>query len=147
VVGVVSAPAMQRRWAAAVGLGATVNGLPIRVSTINDLTDAQVCVTFSTGWDAVGLTSNLVQLQQAAYRARGFGDFWQHMLVAEGAMEIAVDAIGVQPYDLAAVQVVVEQAGGKFTDRLGVRTYEANSAVSSNGLLHAEAISRIRPNS
>ena len=147
VVGVVSAPAMTRRWAAATGLGATVNGLPIRVSTIDDLGDAQVCVTFGSGWDAAGLTPKLVQLQQAAYRARGFGDFWQHMLVAEGAMEIAVDAIGVQAYDLAAVQVVVEQAGGTFTDRLGVRTFDSNSAVSSNGLLHDEAINRLRPNS
>lgn len=147
VVGVVSAPAMMRRWAAAVGQGATVNGRPIRVSTIDDLNDAQVCVTFSTGWDVIGLTHKLVELQQAAYRARGFGDFWQHMLVAEGAMEIAVDAIGVQSYDLAAVQVVVEQAGGRFSDRLGVRTFETNSAVSSNGLLHDEAISRLRPDS
>jgi histidinol-phosphatase len=146
VVGVVSAPAMLRRWAAAVGLGASVNGLPMRVSTIDNLSDAQVCVTHSTGWDAIGLTARLVQLQQGAYRSRGFGDFWQHMLVAEGAMEIAVDAIGVQPYDLAAVQVVVEQAGGTFTDRLGVRTFESNSAVSSNGLLHHEAISRLAPN-
>ena len=68
------------------------------------------------------------------------------MLVAEGAMEIAVDAIGVQPYDLAAVQVVVEQAGGTFTDRLGVRTFESNSAVSSNGQLHDQVISLISPN-
>ena len=145
VVGVVSAPVMQRRWVAAVGHGAAVNGLPIRVSTIDHLAEAQVCVTFSRGWDVLGLTPQLVQLQQSAYRARGFGDFWQHMLVAEGAMEIAVDAIGVQPYDLAAVQVVVEQAGGTFTDRLGIRTFESNSAVSSNGLLHSEAIDRIAP--
>ncbi|MUH51489.1 MAG: histidinol-phosphatase [Actinobacteria bacterium] len=145
VVGVVSAPVMQRRWSGAVGLGASVNGLPIRVSSIDSLADAQVCVTYSPGWDTLGLTGRLVQLQQAAYRARGFGDFWQHMLVAEGAMEIAVDAIGVQPYDLAAVQVVVEQAGGTFTDRLGVRTFESDSAVSSNGLLHHEAIRHIAP--
>ena len=57
-----------------------------------------------------------------AYRARGFGDFWQHMLVAEGAVDLAVDAVGLQPYDLAAVMVVVEEAGGTFTDRTGRRT-------------------------
>ncbi len=136
VAGVVSAPAMNRRWWAATNGGAFVNGRPIQVSTIDTLDDAQVCVTFSTGWDALGLTPRLVALQQDAYRARGFGDFWQHMLVAEGAVEIAIDAIGVQPYDLAAPQVVVEQAGGTFTDRLGRRSYESNSAVSSNGLLH-----------
>ncbi|MCU1391954.1 MAG: hisN [Ilumatobacteraceae bacterium] len=141
VVGVVSAPAMQRRWWAAAGIGSFVNGMPIRVSTIDSLTDGQVCITYSPGWDTVGKTQQLVALQQAAYRTRGFGDFWQHMLVAEGAVEIAVDAIGVQPYDLAAPQVVVEQAGGTWTDRHGERTFEHDSAVSSNGLLHAVAMS------
>lgn len=141
VVGVVSAPAMQRRWWAAVGIGSFVNGTPIRVSEIDSLGDGQVCITYSPGWDVVGKTAQLVALQQAAYRTRGFGDFWQHMLVAEGAVEIAVDAIGVQPYDLAAPQVVVEQAGGTWTDRLGERTFEHDSAVSSNGLLHATALS------
>ena len=105
--------------------------------------EAQVSVTFNSGWDDLGLTPELVQLQQTAYRARGFGDFWQHMLVAEGAMEIAVDAIGVQPYDLAAPQVVVEQAGGTWTDRHGERTFEHDSAISSNGHLHAIALQYI----
>lgn len=136
VVGVVSAPAMGRRWWAAKGLGAFANGYPIRVSEVGDIAEAQVCVTFSKGWDELGLTGQLVALQQQAYRARGFGDFWQHMLVAEGAVDLAIDAVGLQPYDLAAVMVVVEEAGGAFTDRFGVRTYEQNTAVSSNGKLH-----------
>ena len=144
VVGVVAAPAMARRWWAARGRGAFVNGQPIHVSTIDSIADAQVCVTFSLGWDALGTTSKLVALQQAAYRARGFGDFWQHMLVAEGAVEIAVDAIGVQPYDLAAPKIIVEEAGGRFTDRLGVVSYESSSAISSNGVLHAEVLNRLR---
>ena len=71
---------------------------------------------------------------------RGFGDFWQHMLVAEGAVDLAVDSIGLQPYDLAAVMVVVEEAGGTFTDRAGERTYLHDSAISSNGLLHHHAL-------
>ena len=100
------------------------------------LDEAQVSVTFSSGWDMLGLTDELVRLQQQAYRARGFGDFWQHMLVAEGAVDLAVDAVGLQPYDLAAVMVVVEEAGGTFTDRQGVRTFMSNTAISSNGLLH-----------
>ena len=143
VVGVVSAPALRRRWWAARGHGAFADGRRITVSGVESLADAQVCVTFSSGWDDLGLTGRLVELQQSAWRARGFGDFWQHMLVAEGAVEIAVDAIGLQPYDLAAVQIVVEEAGGTFTDRLGVRGYEADSAISSNGLLHAEVIGRL----
>jgi histidinol-phosphatase len=136
VVGVVSAPAMSRRWWAATGLGAFADSRACHVSKVARLEEAQVCVTFSSGWDEVGLTDKLVALQQSAYRARGFGDFWQHMLVAEGAVDLAIDAIGLEPYDLAAVMVVVEEAGGTFTDRHGERTYLHDSAVSSNGLLH-----------
>ena len=136
VVGVVSAPALGRRWWAAKELGAYADGRPCHVSTVSQLDEAQVCVTFSNGWDEAGLTGKLVALLQSAYRARGFGDFWQHMLVAEGAIDMAIDAIGLAPYDLAAVMVVVEEAGGTFTDRHGERTYLNDSAISSNGLLH-----------
>jgi histidinol-phosphatase len=136
VVGVVSAPALARRWWAGRSLGAFADGRACRVSTVAQLDEAQVCVTFSSGWDEAGLTAKLVALQQGAYRARGFGDFWQHMLVAEGAIDLAIDAIGLEPYDLAAVMVIVEEAGGTFTDRHGERTYLHDSAVSSNGLLH-----------
>jgi histidinol-phosphatase len=140
VVGVVSAPAMQRRWWAARGLGAFSTGArPCRVSSVASLDEAQVSLTFSPGWDDVGRGEALVALQRAAYRARGFGDFWQHMLVAEGAIDLAVDAVGLAPYDLAAVMVVVEEAGGTFTDRHGVRSWEHDTAISSNGLLHAAA--------
>ncbi len=159
VVGVVSAPALGRRWWAALGRGAfwgpvgptrstspptASAALAMRVSAVDNLAEAQVCVTFSAGWDKIGLTGELVALQQNSYRARGFGDFWQHMLVAEGAVDIAIDAIGLQPYDLAAVQIIVEEAGGAFTDRTGRRTYEADSAISSNGMLHDAVITRLR---
>jgi histidinol-phosphatase len=136
VVGVVSAPALNRRWWATSGFGAYADGRRCQVSTVDRLDEAQVCVTFSSGWEEAGLTGKLVALVGNAYRARGFGDFWQHMLVAEGAIDLAIDAIGLAPYDLAAVMVVVEEAGGTFTDRHGERTYLNDSAVSSNGLLH-----------
>jgi histidinol-phosphatase len=136
LVGVVSAPAINRRWWAASGLGAFADGRRCKVSGVSRLDEAQVSVTFSKGWDALGKTEALVQLQQQAYRARGFGDFWQHMLVAEGAIDLAIDAVGLAPYDLAAVMVVVEEAGGTFTDRKGLRTFESDTAISSNGLLH-----------
>ena len=139
LVGVVSAPAMGRKWWAAKGLGAFADGKRCQVSTVGRLDEAQVSVTFAAGWDMLGLTDQLVHLQQQAHRARGFGDFWQHMLVAEGAIDLAVDAVGVQPYDLAAVMVIVEEAGGTFTDRHGERTFMSNSAISSNGLLHHHA--------
>jgi len=139
VVGVVSAPAMGTRWWAAKGLGSFADGRRIHVSDVADIAEAQVCVTFAKGWDDLGLTGELVKIQQAAYRARGFGDFWQHMLVAEGAVDLAIDAVGLQEYDLAAVMVVVEEAGGTFTDRHGAHTFSSNTAISSNGRLHEHA--------
>ncbi len=144
VLGVVSAPALQRRWWGGIGLGAHGRALGVgrelRVSGVGAIGEAQVCVTHAGGWDRLGLTGALVGLQQRARRSRGFGDFWQHMLVAEGAMDVAVDAVGVEPYDLAAIQPVVEAAGGTFTDRLGERTYLHDTAISTNGHLHDEVL-------
>jgi histidinol-phosphatase len=144
VVGVVSAPAIGRRWWAAQELGSFAGGRPCRVSDIADLADAQLCVTFSPGWEELGLMQQLVSLLNCARRARGFGDFWQHCLVAEGAVDVAIDAVGLKPYDLAAVQVIVEEAGGTFTDREGVATYQHDTAISSNGLLHATVLDVLR---
>ena len=146
VVAVVSAPAMGRRWWARRGGGVFADGRPCRVSDVADLAAAQVSVTFNAGWDELGLTGALVGLQQRARRARGFGDFWQHCLVAEGAVDVAVDAVGVAPYDLAAVRLLVEEAGGTFTDRHGERTHEHDTAISSNGLLHDLVIARLSAN-
>jgi histidinol-phosphatase len=142
-VAVVSAPALGRRWWATRGGGASCGGHPIRVSTVDRLADAQVSVTFNDGWDDLGLTGALVDLQRAARRGRGVGDFWQHMLVAEGAMDVAVDAIGVAPYDVAAVKLIVEEAGGTFTDRHGAPRFDTGSAISSNGVLHSEVLARL----
>lgn len=142
-VGVVSAPALGRRWWASRGDGAFANGRRCRVSDVARLEDAQVCVTFNDGWDAVGLTPNLVELLQRARRARGFGDFWQHCLVAEGAVDVAIDAIGVRPYDIAAVRLIVEEAGGRFTDRHGEATHEHDSAISTNGVLHDDVLAAL----
>ena len=102
-----------------------------------------MCITFSPGWETLGLSHELAALAQGARRARGFGDFWQHCLVAEGAVDLAIDAVGVMPYDLAAVKVIVEEAGGRFTDRHGDSTHEHDSAISSNGLLHDLAVARL----
>ncbi|MGB0112052.1 MAG: inositol monophosphatase family protein [Ilumatobacteraceae bacterium] len=149
VLGVVSAPALGRRWWGGHGLGAqmTVFGeeRPIVVSTVDDLSEAQISVTHNSGWDALGLTPALVGLQQRARRSRGIGDFWQHMLVAEGAMDVAVDAVGVAPYDIAAVKPIVEAAGGRLTDRLGVVTHEHDTAISSNRLLHDTVLAHLAP--
>jgi histidinol-phosphatase len=143
MVGVVSAPALQRRWWAAKGLGSFADGRRCHVSAVAELEDAHVSVTFNHGWDELGLTSELVALLGEAHRARGFGDFWQHCLVAEGALDLAIDAVGVAPYDIAACRLIVDEAGGRFTDRFGNSTHEHPTAISSNGVLHDRVVARL----
>ena len=134
-VGVVSAPALHRRWWAERGAGAHANGDVVRVSRVARPEDA--VLTFA-------LEQSLPSLVGRAWHARGYGDFWSHMLVAEGAVDGAIDAIGVSVWDLAAVQVIVEEAGGTFTDFAGEQRIDGNSAISSNGLLHAELLEAVR---
>ena len=143
VAAAVSAPALGARWWAARGAGTFVDGRRCQVSSVDRLTDAQVSVTFSSGWDELGLTPALVELAGEARRVRGFGDFWQHALVAEGALDVAVDAVGVAPYDIAAVRLLVEEAGGTLTDRHGVPSHDRGTAISTNGVLHAEVLRRL----
>ena len=144
VLGVVSAPALGFRWWGGIRLGARMAAhgteRDLKVSLVGSLADAQVSVTHNSGWDRHGRTPQLMTLQHQALRTRSLGDFWQHMLVAEGAIDVAIDAVGVAPYDLAAVKPIVEAAGGRFTDRLGEATHEHDTAISSNGLLHAEVV-------
>jgi histidinol-phosphatase len=140
---VVSAPALARRWWASAGAGSFADGRRCRVSQVAQLADAQVSITFNSGWDQLGLTSQLAALASEARRSRGFGDFWQHCLVSEGALDVAVDAIGLGVYDIAAVRLIVEEAGGRFTDRHGVVTHESNSAISTNGVLHETVLARL----
>jgi histidinol-phosphatase len=144
VLGVVSAPAMGFRWWATQGGGAFFNGTRIHASATATISEAHVSTTPNAGWHAVGGIPKLVQLQTDALRARGFGDFWQHMLVAQGAIDVAVDVIGLQPYDNAAIYPIVQEAGGTITNRFGNANWRADSSVSSNGVLHAEVISRLK---
>jgi histidinol-phosphatase len=143
-LGVVSAPAMRFRWWATTGGGAFFNGTRIYASSTATVSEAHVSTTPNAGWQAVGGIPKLVQLQTDALRARGFGDFWQHMLVAQGAIDVAVDVIGLQPYDNAAIYPIVQEAGGTITDRFGNADWQADSSVSSNGVLHAEVIARLK---
>jgi histidinol-phosphatase len=144
VLGVVSAPAMGFRWWATQCGGAFFNGTRIYTSSTATISEAHVSTTPNAGWDAVGGIPKLVQLQTDALRARGFGDFWQHMLVAQGAIDVAVDVIGLQPYDNAAIYPIVQEAGGTITDRFGNADWRANSSVSSNGVLHADVLARLK---
>jgi histidinol-phosphatase len=135
VLGVVSAPALHRRWWAERGGGAHANGDLVRVSRVSRPEDA--VLTFA-------LEQPLPSLASRAWHARGYGDFWSHMLVAEGAVDGAIDAIGVSVWDLAAVQVIVEEAGGTFTDFSGESRVDGGSAISSNGLLHADLLDAVK---
>ena len=143
LLGMVSAPAMGSRWWAVRNGGAFHNGAPLAVSDTVTLPESHVSITFNHGWEHLGLHHALADLAHIVSRPRGFGDFWQHMLVAEGALDAAVDAIGVERYDLAAPKIIVEEAGGRFTDRLGENRIDTKSAISSNGRLHDSVLKQL----
>ncbi len=142
VVGVVSAPALGRRWWAARGQGAFADGQPIRVSAVADLADAQLSYDSVMSFEAYGLGEQFLGLARRCWRSRGLGDFWSHVLVAEGAVDVAAEP-EVSLWDVAAVQVIVEEAGGRFTDLGGAARPDGGSAVSTNGLLHDEVLAAL----
>ncbi|HUA05957.1 MAG TPA: inositol monophosphatase family protein [Solirubrobacteraceae bacterium] len=145
-VGVVSAPALGRRWWAAQGEGAFAVDLlseeprRLRVSAVSALSDAQLCISGFDGWDAsAGGLERLLSLARQCWRTRGFGDFWTYMLIAEGVADVGCEPV-VSLWDLAAPQVIVEEAGGTFTDLGGVRTAAGGDALATNGVLHEQAL-------
>jgi histidinol-phosphatase len=146
-VGVISAPAMRERWFAYRGGGAFNRGLDgerrIKVSRIAALDDAQLLYGSARDTAESGYMPGFDALLRAAWRERGFGDFWGYALVAEGAAE-AMFETGMKSWDLAGPVVVIEEAGGKVTDIDGERRIDAPSFVGSNGLLHAEILERLR---
>jgi histidinol-phosphatase len=140
VAGVVSAPALGRRWWAARGEGAYVTGgQRIEVSAVARVEDAQL----SCGWDEIMFDPGYERLSRRCWRTRGFGDFWSVVLVAEGACDIAIEPGYV--WDLAPLVVIVEEAGGTFTDRNGTPGIQSGHCVATNGHLHAETLSLLSP--
>ena len=133
-VGVVSAPALQRRWWAVRGEGAFCNGRRIHVSAVDKLEDAQA--------DLQADDRNMPLIRRCG-RTRCFGDFWQHMLVAEGAIEIALDPVAAW-WDMAPLLVIVEEAGGRLTNLAGEARADGGSGVSTNGALHDEVLAALR---
>lgn len=147
VVGVVSAPALGRRWWGARGLGAhtAIEGdepRPLRVSGVAALDDAVLSYNSLPGWDEAGRLEQIIGLTRAVWRARAIGDMWSYMLVAEGAIDIAGE-FDLQPYDMAALQPIVEEAGGRFTSVDGEAGPWHGSALATNGLLHDEVLRRL----
>jgi histidinol-phosphatase len=145
VLGVVSAPALGSRWSGVVGEGADHNGRPIEVSTIDRLADAEVAFGGIDYFRANGHGDLVADLSARSARQRGYGDFWQHCLVASGSTEVALEA-EVNLWDLVAVKALVEAAGGRFTSLMGERTAAGGSALSSNGLLHDEVLAVVAAN-
>jgi histidinol-phosphatase len=139
VAGVVSAPALGMRWHAARGAGAYLGDRNLRVSEIEKLDQAQLFHGDIGAMAECAPPPGFPGLVAQVERTRGFGDFYQHLLVAEGAGEIALDP-EVQPWDIAPLQVIVEEAGGRATTLEGDRSIYGGSLVSSNGVLHEEAL-------
>jgi histidinol-phosphatase len=140
-VGVVSAPALARRWWAAPGTGAWsrfAGGEPARcrVSAVRSLGDASISYSDLAEWEAAGRSEGFGRLLSQAWRTRGYGDFWSYVLVAEGAVDVALEP-ELNLWDLAALVPIVREAGGRFTDVAGAEVGpHTTSALASNGLLH-----------
>lgn len=141
--GVISAPAMKRRWWASRGDGAFCNGARLRVSAVGALREAFLGYDSITDFTPIDRQAQFLELLRACDRSRGFGDFWAHMLVAEGAIDVAVEP-KVALWDMAPVQIIVEEAGGRFTNLAGDARADGGSGVSTNGALHDVVLEALR---
>jgi histidinol-phosphatase len=177
VVGIASAPALARRWAAAKGHGATVrfnsgnsdfvaddssaddfayanttegfesyslgiNEKKISVSKVSTLSDASISYSDFVGWG--DRLEPFQKMLAGAWRTRGIGDFWSHMLVAEGAVDVAIEP-SLALWDMAALDIIVREAGGTFTNTAGHSGPFGGSGVSTNGVLHNAVINGLNP--
>ncbi len=139
-LGVVSQPALGRRWWAATGAGAWTN-VPgaeprqIHVSDIADLEKSSISFQSIQQWDEAGQLENLIRLTRAVWRDRGYGDVWPYMQLAEGRLEFVAE-FGVAPYDIAAVVPIVTEAGGRMTAFDGEASITKQSSLATNGILH-----------
>ncbi|MBU3692338.1 MAG: histidinol phosphatase [Candidatus Nanopelagicaceae bacterium] len=147
IAGMVSSPALFRRWYAALGFGAftEVNGGPstqISVSQVKTLSDASISFSDLIGWGDRKVS--YLNFMEKVWRVRGIGDFWSHMLVAEGAVDIAAEPT-LALWDMAAVAIVVSEAGGRFSDLENNNGPFGKSGVSTNGHLHDQFIGALKP--
>src|SRR5690606_13245013 len=146
-VGLVSAPALNRRWWAAKNLGAYAGrhqaaATAIRVSGGSRLADASFCYSSLVGWEAAGRLEAMLDIIRKAWRSRAYGDFYGYMLVAEGAVDVMVYP-ELSLWDVAALIPIVTEAGGTFTDLSGRPGPSGGSAVATNGKLHADLLARL----
>ena len=142
LLGVISAPAMGRRWYARRGAGAWSGERRLQVSSVSRLEQAQVFYASRTAFVKVGRAAGFDAVVSSTWRDRGFGDFWGYTLVAEGAGEAMMEP-ELAAWDLAAPMVLIEEAGGRLTDLQGRRTFSGGDALASNGLLHDTILSAL----
>ncbi|MBJ7607898.1 MAG: histidinol-phosphatase [Candidatus Dormibacteraeota bacterium] len=135
VCAVVSAPAMQRRWWATVDAGAMCNGRRLHVSAVARLEDATVSFTDVRDFAGYGWQRGFDRLAASCRTMRGFGDFWSHMLVAEGAIDCGIEPI-VNEWDISAARLIVHEAGGRFSDFAGIDRVGGGNVLTTNGRIH-----------
>ena len=145
---VVSAPALGRRWWASLEGGAytgrsILNATQIHTSRVSQLSDASLSYASINGWVESGRGQGFVDLMRECWRSRGYGDFWSYMLVAEGAVDIACEP-ELALYDMAALDIIVREAGGRFTSIDGEPGPYHGNALATNGLLHDIVLERLR---
>ena len=145
VLGVVSAPMLQRRWWASVGNGAWTGrslhkATRCQVSDVRRLEDASLSYASLHGWDERGRLDDFVSLMRRCWRTRAYGDFWSYLLLAEGAVDLAAEP-ELEVYDMAALDIIVREAGGRFTSLDGSDGPWGGNVVASNGHLHDAALS------
>ena len=143
-LGIVSAPALKRRWWAGKGLGAFTgtslgNAKRIHVSGVSRLEDSSFSYSSLSGWAERQQLRAFLRLSETCWRTRAFGDFWSYMLVAEGAVDIAAEP-ELEIYDMAALVPIITEAGGTFTSLEGEPGPWGGAAIATNGLLHAQAL-------
>lgn len=148
-VGVVSAPALARRWWASKGSGAyatdpsSAQPRRLQVSRVSSLGDASFSFSDTIGWADRGAAAGLRTLTDGTWRQRAYGDFWSHMMVAEGVVDIAAEP-QLESYDMAALVPIVQEAGGLLTAFDGGSAIGGGSAVTTNGLLHEEVLGLLK---
>ncbi|OEV11313.1 histidinol-phosphatase [Streptomyces sp. Amel2xB2] len=144
VVGLVSAPALNRRWWAAKGGGAYTGrslsqATRLHVSGVEAVRDASFAYSSLHGWEERGMLPGFLELTRDCWRTRGYGDFWPYMMVAEGSVDACAEP-ELSLWDMAAPTIIVQEAGGVFTGLDGRRGPHSGNALASNGLLHEEVL-------
>src|ERR1700758_2869038 len=147
-VGVISAPALQRRWWAVSGAGAfgpvgDASARRLSVSSVAQLDSASLSFSSLSGWAKLGLRDRFIELTDAVWRGRAYGVFLSYCLVAEGAVDIAAE-LEVSVWDLAPLDILVREAGGTFTSLDGAAGPHGGDAVATNGLLHGQVLTRLQ---